>query len=149
MSRGGVTVDSVDLMIASMSLAHDLTLVTDNTKHFHNIPDLRLGQLAHFLSEATPTSAEQSPAHGEPGQPLPHAILQHGLDAIKDEQSRAKREAKHQPARGPPRAGYFRCVRRKSPGVPDRLDRTVPGGTFLGNESRTIPRDVAWIQVYH
>ena len=42
MSRGGVTVDSVDLMIASMSLAHDLTLVTDNTKHFHNIPDLRL-----------------------------------------------------------------------------------------------------------
>jgi tRNA(fMet)-specific endonuclease VapC len=42
LSQGGVTVDSVDLMIASVALAHDLTLVTDNTKHFHNIPDLRL-----------------------------------------------------------------------------------------------------------
>ena len=42
LSRGGVTVDSVDLMIASTALAHDLTLVTDNTKHFMSIPGLRL-----------------------------------------------------------------------------------------------------------
>jgi tRNA(fMet)-specific endonuclease VapC len=41
LSRGGVTVDSVDLMIAAMALAHDLTLVTDNTKHFDNVPGLQ------------------------------------------------------------------------------------------------------------
>jgi len=29
-------------MIASMALAHDLTLVMDNTKHFDNVPGLRL-----------------------------------------------------------------------------------------------------------
>ena len=40
--ESGVTVDAVDLMIASVSLAHDQTLVTDNTKHFENIPGLRL-----------------------------------------------------------------------------------------------------------
>ena len=34
--------DSVDLMIASMGLAHDLAFVTDNTKHFDNVPGLRL-----------------------------------------------------------------------------------------------------------
>jgi tRNA(fMet)-specific endonuclease VapC len=42
LSRGGVTVDPVDLMIASMALVHDLTLVTDNTRHFVHVPDLRL-----------------------------------------------------------------------------------------------------------
>ena len=31
-----------DLMIASMALAHDLILVTDNTNHFVPIPGLRL-----------------------------------------------------------------------------------------------------------
>jgi tRNA(fMet)-specific endonuclease VapC len=41
LSRGGVNVDSVDLMIASMALAHDLTLVTDNSKHFDNVPGLQ------------------------------------------------------------------------------------------------------------
>jgi tRNA(fMet)-specific endonuclease VapC len=40
--RGGITVDSVDLMIASVALAHGLTVVTDNTKHFVNIPGLSL-----------------------------------------------------------------------------------------------------------
>jgi predicted nucleic acid-binding protein len=39
--RIGMTVDSVDLMIASVALAHDLTLVTDNTKHFESIPGLQ------------------------------------------------------------------------------------------------------------
>jgi tRNA(fMet)-specific endonuclease VapC len=42
LSRTGVTVDSIDLMIASIALAHDLTLVTNNTKHFVNVPGLRL-----------------------------------------------------------------------------------------------------------
>lgn len=42
LSRGGVTVDPVDLMIGSMALAHDLTLVTNNTRHFAPIPGLRL-----------------------------------------------------------------------------------------------------------
>ena len=32
----------VDLMIAAVALVHDLTLVTNNTKDFQNIPGLRL-----------------------------------------------------------------------------------------------------------
>ena len=31
-----------DLMIASVALAHNLTLVTHNTKDFQNVPGLRL-----------------------------------------------------------------------------------------------------------
>lgn len=42
LSRAGVIVDSIDLMIASTALAHDLILVTDNTKHFAQIPNLLL-----------------------------------------------------------------------------------------------------------
>ncbi len=42
LSRGGVNVDSVELMIASVARAQDLTLVTDNTRHFAPIPGLRL-----------------------------------------------------------------------------------------------------------
>ena len=42
LSRSGVTVDSVDLMIGSMAMAYDLTLVTNNTRHFAPIPELRL-----------------------------------------------------------------------------------------------------------
>lgn len=38
----GFTVASIDLMIATTSLVHDLTLVTHNTAHFARIPDLRL-----------------------------------------------------------------------------------------------------------
>ena len=38
----GLTVNPVDLMIASVALVHDLTLVTHNTRDFHNIPGLRL-----------------------------------------------------------------------------------------------------------
>ena len=40
--RQGVSVSPVDLMIASVALVHDLTLVTNNTVDFRNIPDLRL-----------------------------------------------------------------------------------------------------------
>ncbi|MHC5538106.1 hypothetical protein ACYOEI_07740 [Singulisphaera rosea] len=39
--RGGVVFE-LDLRIASVSLVHDLTLVTNNTRHFHLIPGLRL-----------------------------------------------------------------------------------------------------------
>ncbi len=42
MSRLGVTVAPLDLMIASTVLVHDLTLVTHNTSHFARIPGLRL-----------------------------------------------------------------------------------------------------------
>jgi tRNA(fMet)-specific endonuclease VapC len=42
LKRMGVTVSPPDLMIASMALAHDLILVTDNTNHFAPIPGLRL-----------------------------------------------------------------------------------------------------------
>ena len=38
----GIIVSTADLMIASVALAHDLTLVTHNTVDFQDIPDLRL-----------------------------------------------------------------------------------------------------------
>jgi predicted nucleic acid-binding protein len=31
---------STDLFIAATALVHDLTLVTHNTRHFQNVPDL-------------------------------------------------------------------------------------------------------------
>ena len=40
--RNGIEVPSVDLMIASVALIYDLTLVTHNTTDFENIPGLRL-----------------------------------------------------------------------------------------------------------
>jgi len=40
--RRGIEVPSADLMIASVALAYDLTLVTHNTVDFLNIPELRL-----------------------------------------------------------------------------------------------------------
>lgn len=38
----GVSVGRMDLMIASVALVHDLTLVTHNTADYQNIPGLRL-----------------------------------------------------------------------------------------------------------
>ncbi len=38
----GISVNSVDLMIASVALVHDLTLVTHNTTDFRNVPGLRV-----------------------------------------------------------------------------------------------------------
>jgi tRNA(fMet)-specific endonuclease VapC len=38
----GIPVSRVDLMIASVALVHNLTLVTHNTADFQNIPGLRL-----------------------------------------------------------------------------------------------------------
>lgn len=40
--RHGNAVNPVDLMIAAVALAHGLTLVTHNTKHFAAIPALQL-----------------------------------------------------------------------------------------------------------
>lgn len=40
--QAGVEVPSVDLLIASVALVYDLTLVTHNTADFQNIPGLRL-----------------------------------------------------------------------------------------------------------
>ena len=40
--RQGINVAALDLMIAAVALVHDLTLVTNNTKDFQNIPGLRL-----------------------------------------------------------------------------------------------------------
>lgn len=40
--RRGIEVPSVDLLIASVALAYDLTLVTHNVADFQNIPGLRL-----------------------------------------------------------------------------------------------------------
>jgi tRNA(fMet)-specific endonuclease VapC len=40
--RRGLEVKTIDLMIAATALAHDLTLVTHNTKDFQNVQGLRL-----------------------------------------------------------------------------------------------------------
>ena len=40
--RKGIVVSTVDLMIASVALVHDLTLVTHNTADFEAVPELRL-----------------------------------------------------------------------------------------------------------
>ena len=38
----GISVPTADLMIAAVALTHNLTLVTNNTSDFQNIPGLRL-----------------------------------------------------------------------------------------------------------
>jgi predicted nucleic acid-binding protein len=45
----GLRIDDPDLQIAATALAHDLTLVTGNVKHFARVPDLRLERV---LAEA-------------------------------------------------------------------------------------------------
>jgi tRNA(fMet)-specific endonuclease VapC len=40
--RQGIVVPALDLLIAAVALLYDLTLVTNNTKDFQNIPGLRL-----------------------------------------------------------------------------------------------------------
>ena len=42
LKRKGRSTNPVDLMIASVALVHDLTLVTNNTADFQDIPNLRL-----------------------------------------------------------------------------------------------------------
>src|SRR5438093_8812102 len=40
--RQGISIPTADLMIGAVALVHDLTLVTNNTADFKNIPGLRL-----------------------------------------------------------------------------------------------------------
>ncbi len=40
--KKGITIEDFDLMIAAQALAHNLILVTNNTKHFENIDGLKL-----------------------------------------------------------------------------------------------------------
>jgi tRNA(fMet)-specific endonuclease VapC len=40
--RAGISVSRLDLLIGSVALVHNLTLVTHNTADFRNIPGLRL-----------------------------------------------------------------------------------------------------------
>lgn len=42
LQKSGITVTAVDQMIAAVALVHNLTLVTNNTGDFKNIPNLRL-----------------------------------------------------------------------------------------------------------
>jgi predicted nucleic acid-binding protein len=42
LKRLGIQRNPVDLMIAAVALSQNLTLVTHNTQHFEDIPDLRL-----------------------------------------------------------------------------------------------------------
>ena len=45
MQQLGVATNPIDLQIAAVALVHDLTLVTNNTADFRNIPRLRLDDL--------------------------------------------------------------------------------------------------------
>ncbi len=38
----GIRIEDLDLLIAATAIYNDLTLVTNNTKHFVNVPDLKL-----------------------------------------------------------------------------------------------------------
>ena len=38
----GKTIDDMDLLIAATAITNDFTLVTHNTKHFENIPNLKI-----------------------------------------------------------------------------------------------------------
>ena len=38
----GIRIDDMDLLIAATAIYNDLTLVTNNTKHFKNIPNLKI-----------------------------------------------------------------------------------------------------------
>ena len=40
--QSGNTVDDIDLLIAGIAIDNDLTLVTNNVKHFNRIPGLRV-----------------------------------------------------------------------------------------------------------
>ena len=40
--RAGTLIEDFDLVIAATALRHDLTLVTNNQRHFSRIPNLRL-----------------------------------------------------------------------------------------------------------
>jgi tRNA(fMet)-specific endonuclease VapC len=42
LSTQGISVNPMDLLIASAALTYDLTLVTNNVKHFQKIPGLRI-----------------------------------------------------------------------------------------------------------
>jgi tRNA(fMet)-specific endonuclease VapC len=42
LSSQGITVNPMDLLIASAALSYDLTLVTNNVKHFDVIPELKI-----------------------------------------------------------------------------------------------------------
>jgi tRNA(fMet)-specific endonuclease VapC len=42
LQRRGFVVPPIDLLVASVAVAHGLTLVTNNTSDFINIPGLRL-----------------------------------------------------------------------------------------------------------
>lgn len=38
----GIRIEDMDLMIAATAIYNDLTLITNNTNHFENIPNLKL-----------------------------------------------------------------------------------------------------------
>ncbi|MEZ4847263.1 MAG: type II toxin-antitoxin system VapC family toxin [Bacteroidia bacterium] len=41
--RNGITIGNSDLLIAGIALEYNLTLITNNEKHFRQIPDLKVG----------------------------------------------------------------------------------------------------------
>ena len=54
LGRSGQPLDDFDLIIASCALAHNLTLVTNNVKHFKRITDLRITNWCVFPEKESP-----------------------------------------------------------------------------------------------
>lgn len=46
LETNGIRIDDLDLMIASCAVAHNLILVTNNTKHFKRVEGIRLDNWA-------------------------------------------------------------------------------------------------------
>lgn len=42
LERKGLMIDEFDILIASHAISKGLTVVTDNTKHFNRVPDLKI-----------------------------------------------------------------------------------------------------------
>lgn len=38
----GIRIEDMDLLIAATAIYNELTLVTNNTKHFENVPNLKI-----------------------------------------------------------------------------------------------------------
>lgn len=48
LEKSGIPLDDFDLILASIALAHNLTLVTNNTKHFQRIEGLKITNWTNY-----------------------------------------------------------------------------------------------------
>lgn len=71
LKRRGLAAQPVDLLIAAVAVAHDLTLVTHNTAHFAHIPEIANRRLGRSVSQPRKQRHGVSPTP-EPSQPAPY-----------------------------------------------------------------------------